>query len=258
MITQDFVASYFSSPKPRLFAHRGLAVSKPENTLDAFREALEAGADYIESDIQITSDGQAVLCHDADLASYGISDFEIAAHSLAELQNVDLGKSAQISTLKEALSSFPEARFNLDLKTPLAIEPTVKVLNELEAKSRVLIASFRHSTLRKLRGIDPEIVTSASQREVAVALLLHYTGLGNFMKKYLRSVAALQIPDSFLGINLAAKRWINSVKKSGTEIHFWTINDPERARDLLVAGADGIVTDRTDLIFKMFQESQLR
>lgn len=258
MKSNSFATSYFSSDKPRLLAHRGFAISYPENTLAAFKAALEVGADYIESDIQVTSDGEVVLCHDPDLASYGIKDFIISEHTFAELQAIKIGESSRISSLREILETLPNARFNLDLKTPLAITATVKILNDLNAKSRVLLASFQHSTLKNLRSVAPEIVTSASQKEVLQALLLHFLGIGKLMKRVLNKAIALQIPPSFAGINLASKRWIKAVKKSGTEIHFWTINDAETAKKLVALGADGIVTDRPDLIHEMFQETQLR
>ncbi|MBX3311382.1 MAG: glycerophosphodiester phosphodiesterase [Microbacteriaceae bacterium] len=258
MKINSFAASYLSSSKPRLFAHRGFAVYSPENTLEAFKAALKSGADYIESDIQVTSDGEIVLCHDPDLASYGIENFMISEHTFAELQAIKIGESSGISSLREILEKLPNERFNLDLKTPLAITATVKIINDLNAKSRVLLASFQHSTLKQLRNLDPEIVTSASQKEVVLALLFHFTGLGSLMKRILKNAVALQIPVSFAGINLASKRWIKAVKKSGTEIHYWTINDPEKAKQLIELGADGIVTDRADLIYEMFQKTQLR
>lgn len=250
--------AYLFSMKPRLFAHRGFAKQYPENTIGAFQDALSAGADYIESDIQLTNDGIPVLCHDPDLASYGIQDFTIADHSLAELQKQDIGHGQRISTLEEILNKFPDTHFNLDLKTPNAVSKTLEIIHKTKAQNRVLLASFQHTTIKKIRKANPEIVTSASQKEVIIALLLHRLGLGFLLSKVLKNVVALQIPAKFAGINLAGKRWIKAVQKSSTEIHYWTINDANEAKQLIDLGADGIVSDRTDLIFKMFQQTQLR
>ena len=109
--------------RPRIFTHRGLTFQgntqvADENTLTAFELALEAGADYLESDIQVTKDLVPVLFNDQDLKRLLGKKTLIADLTLAELKAVRLPFQGQIPTLSEALSKFPNAKFNLDIKTP--------------------------------------------------------------------------------------------------------------------------------------------
>ena len=110
--------------RPRIFAHRGLTYSgeiqvADENTLESFQLALAAGADYLETDIQVTKDKIPVLFHDTDLKRLVGKKTLIADLTLSELKQIRLPHSGQIPTLAEALTRFPEAKFNLDLKTCL-------------------------------------------------------------------------------------------------------------------------------------------
>ncbi|MEN9748889.1 MAG: hypothetical protein RLZZ603_1581, partial [Actinomycetota bacterium] len=131
----------------RIFAHRGLAIAADgtpldENTIPAFARALEVGADYIESDIQVSLDGVPVLFHDDTLARVSAVNSPVNRLTIEQIRAVILNHGGTIPTLAEALEAFPQARFNLDFKSVSSITAGCKVIIEHGAQARVLAASF--------------------------------------------------------------------------------------------------------------------
>ncbi|MDP3208845.1 MAG: glycerophosphodiester phosphodiesterase [Rhodoglobus sp.] len=238
---------FLSPALPRIFAHRGLALEAPENTLLAFANAIAVGAEYIETDVHATQDGVSVIAHDPDLKRVANRDVRVEQLSMPELRRIDLGYGQGFCTLAEALDGFPETRFNIDIKSRAAVEPTVRAILDLQAMDRVLVSSFdegrRAAAVRQLPGV----VSSASARRFAIALLAGKVGFSPAVNSALRGLVAVQVPERALGLRITTERMLARLHKAGVEVHVWTVNDPARMRELLHLGVDGIVTDRVDL-----------
>lgn len=245
------VSRYFAPARPRVFAHRGLAVDAPENTLLAFARAVAAGAEYIETDVHASSDGFSVVAHDPDLSRVAGTKSTVESLSMAELRGVDLGFDQGFCSLAEALDTFADTRFNIDIKVAAAIAPTVKAIRKANATSRVLVTSF--SDKRRLGAVRelPGVATSASARTFATALVAARAGNSRLTARALRGVSAVQVPERALGISVTTRRMIERLHAAGVEVHIWTINDPARMRNLLELGVDGLVTDRADLALEV-------
>jgi glycerophosphoryl diester phosphodiesterase len=155
-----------------------------------------------------------------------------------------------VATLEEALERFPEARFNIDIKSSDAIIPTVTVVKNLGAEDRVLITSFSDKRRKKALAIMGNVATSSSAISYAVALVSLRAGLTGIAAYILRNIDALQIPEKSLGINASSQTMIARFKKLGILVYFWTINDSDLMVELVRRGADGVVTDRTDIAVK--------
>ena len=248
---------YLALARPRVFAHRGLAIEAPENTLLAFRKALALGLEYIETDVHASSDGVAVIAHDPDLARVAGRDYKVEARSVAQLRAVDLGHGQTFSTLAEALDAFPDARFNIDVKSIAAIQPTVDAIRQHRATDRVLVSSF--SEQRRRAAVDqlPGVATSTSAPRFVQALIAGKLGLKPIMAHALRGTVAVQVPEKALRLRVTTARMLEQLHSLGVEMHVWTINDPDRMRELLELGVDGIVTDRADLAMKVIAGSPL-
>jgi glycerophosphoryl diester phosphodiesterase len=248
------LTGFLSPAAPRIFAHRGLALDAPENTLLAFARAVAVGAAYIETDVQATADGVAVVAHDPDLTRLAGRADRIRSLTLAELQRIDLGHGQTFCTLAEALDGFPETRFNIDVKAAAAAEPAGATILKLGASDRVLVSSFderrRIAALRMLPGV----VSSSSARRFVVALLAGKVGLSPAVRRSLRGLVAVQVPERALGMSVVTERMIGRLHAAGVEIHVWTVNDPRRMRELLELGVDGIITDRVDLGLAVAEE----
>lgn len=243
---------YFSPAKPRIFAHRGLAepLNLDENTLAAFSAALEHGATHLESDTQATRDGHAVLLHDSDLTRVAGMQVKVSELELAQIKEIKLSNGGMIPTLEEALDHFPTAFFNLDIKTKLAIEPTISAIERTKAHARVLVSSFSNPIRKSaLKKFSAPVATSASASVALAAWLSHKVFFGAGLSQIVRDVDALQVPTKLGFIKFSDPSFIRRLQRANTEIHFWTINDPQQMKDLIQIGADGIVTDRVD-IFK--------
>lgn len=244
--------------RPRIFAHRGLTFqgAKPvadENTLKAFELALAAGADYLESDIQVTKDRVPVLFHDEDLTRLVGKKTRISDLTLTQLKTIELPHLGTIPTLEEALVAFPEAKFNLDLKTSEAETVGIEKILMLKAENRVLVSSFSDASRKRALANSPTpLATSAGSTKVLLSYLLARAGLEKSLAKQLVGIDALQIPVRLYGINFTHPNFLEKVLTLGVEVHYWTINDPKTMLELFTLGARGIVTDRTDLAVRTF------
>ena len=243
---------FYPTDAVRIFAHRGLAIAADgtpldENTLPAFARALEVGADYIESDIQVTLDGVPVLFHDDDLQRVAGVPSPIGKLTLEAVKAIPLEHGGQIPTLAEALEAFPSARFNLDFKSVSSITAGCRVIVEHGAQARVLAASFSDARGEAAAAKLPGVATSAGAMRTLRAILAHKIGAGILLGMAVDNVDALQIPTHQGRLRLDTKRFIANVKKHGAEVHFWTINDPAEMKRLVALGANGIVTDRADI-----------
>lgn len=244
--------------RPRIFAHRGLTFQgdksvADENTLKSFDLALMAGADYLESDIQVTKDKVPVLFHDDDLTRLVGKKTKVSDLTLSQLKQVELPHSGKIPTLEEVLVEFPEAKFNLDLKTPQAESVGIQTILRLKAENRVLVSSFSEaSRKRALASTSTPLATSAGSSKVLLSYLLARAGMEKALAKQLVAIDALQIPIRLYGIDFTHPKFLEQVLPLGVEVHYWTINEPKTMLELFALGAHGIVTDRADLAVKTF------
>jgi glycerophosphoryl diester phosphodiesterase len=230
---------WFDGPLPRILAHRGLALDAPENSIDALRAAVAAGATHLETDVRATSDGVAVLVHDPALDD----GRAVADLSIAELREA----RPHVATLAEALAALPDARFNIDVKHQRAVAPTGAAIAATSAAQRVLLTSFSGLRRRAVLRLVPIAATSASSVGVAGVIAGLRLRTPALTHAALRRVQAVQIPERALRTDLAAPWSIAAMHAAGVEVHFWVVNDPIRMRELVARGADGIVTDRADL-----------
>jgi len=240
-------SQFLLPPGPRIFAHRGLSLEAPENTLLAFLKALSSGATHLETDVHVSLDGVAVLSHDPDLARVAGSTARVDQLTMAELRRVGLGAGQSFVSLAEALGAFPEARFNIDVKAPGAVEPTARAIRDARATARVLITSFSESRRRSVVGLLPGVATSASPSVLIKALLSSRIGLVWSARRVLRGFAAVQVPERYGRVRVVTPRFIRVMHAADVEVHVWTVNDPAAMSRLLDLGVDGIVTDRCDL-----------
>jgi glycerophosphoryl diester phosphodiesterase len=247
---------YFVKDKVVVLAHRG-GTNPTENTLEAFRVALAAGTDIIETDIQATKDGIAVLFHDDDLERLIGKTAKISDLDWSELAQVRLPGNTRIPSLRQALKEFPRAKFNIDVKAVNAISDLIAVVEELKAHDRVLVSSFSNKRrLEALKGFSKPVATSGSASVVLKVWL--YSLLvtpQRLIEKSLAGIGALQIPRRMSILRLDSPRFVSKVLATGTHLHYWTINDPKEILELASLGASGIVTDVPELAVQTLRKA---
>ncbi|WP_074034406.1 glycerophosphodiester phosphodiesterase [Exiguobacterium sp. AT1b] len=151
------------------FAHRGVMALQPENTMSAFRLALDAGADGIETDVHLTKDGELVLIHDESLERTTDGSGLVSSYTLDELRRFNAGvRSSQqevIPTLQELLELVrgESIRLNLEVKTDVLryVGIESRLLDTIDSlsidPSRILFSSFNHETVHRLKKMRPDI-----------------------------------------------------------------------------------------------------
>ncbi|MGK0722571.1 glycerophosphodiester phosphodiesterase family protein [Leucobacter sp. W1478] len=243
--------------RPRVIAHRGLVTAKlaaqgvVENTRAAMTAAVAAGARYLESDCRLTSDGEVVLFHDVDLARVCGDPRPVAAVSYRELTSFFADRGGLL-TLREAFEMFPEAHFNIDIKSKGVAEAAGRII--APHAERVLVASFadghRRAALQAVRsasgsGVRP--ATSPGRGALIRTLAALAAGQRKAAARALDGFDALQIPEKYGRVRVLTPRLIDLAESSGVEVHVWTVNDPAEMNRLFGMGVRGIITDRADL-----------
>lgn len=261
---------------PTVIAHRGGSVY-PENTLLAFEHSLQIGADVIEFDVHMTSDGHPVIIHDFTVDRTTNGEGAIDSFTLEEIKQLDAGyyytasdgshpfrnQGITIPTVKDVFEHFPKAYMNIEIKGqyptngPSQIEEKLwELIKAYNMEDQVLLASFDQKIIDRFNEFaNGEVALSGGRNEVTKFVLLNKFLLSGL---YVPKVDALQIPTKANPFNLADRRLIRSAEKLNMHVHYWTINDEESMRDLLHLGAHGIITDDPELLIEVMQELGLR
>lgn len=239
------------------FAHRGGSyhpeIEGLENTLAAFRHAVALGYDYLETDVHVTSDGVLLAFHDTVLDRVTDQEGAIGELTFEEVRRALVGGREQVPTLAQLFEEFPEARFNIDLKSDGAAAALAAFLAERAAWDRVLVGSFGRRRLREFRRLTGgRVPTSATPLDVVLFRFLPSGRLADRLTG--RTVAALQIPHRRGRLTVATRGLVRRAHAAGLPVHVWTVDDPDEIRELLDRGVDGIFTDRTDVLKDVLTE----
>jgi glycerophosphoryl diester phosphodiesterase len=224
----------------RLYGHRGAAAHHPENTMASFRAAIAAGADALETDVRLSSDGEVVVFHDAHGLRTCGDPRAVRACDWATVSTWDAGQGERPMRLTDLLDAFPDVFVNVDIKDylPDAAERTVEVVRRADALGRVGLGSFHTHVVRAIRRTGWEGQLALSIPEVAATRLLP-----ELLARGLVHGDALQIPVTWNGIRLDRPAFVARCHDLGLRVDYWTVDDPAEAVRLVRAGADGIVTN---------------
>lgn len=264
MISSVSVASQYPAlrgPFPLTFAHRGGAGLWPENTLEAFRGAVELGCSHLETDVRMTRDGAIVVMHDARLERTTDGSGEVSGFTLAELQRLDAGyrfspdgktfprrgQGLRIPTFAELVEAAPGVCFNVEIKErgpfdlPRAL---IELIERQGVTERIIVAAERHELARDFRRQSAgRIPTSASRRECLQFWLASRARLTGFLKL---PYQALQIPVRVSNATLVTPELLDAAHREGLAVHVWTIDDAAEMHRLLDLGVDGLMSDYPD------------
>jgi glycerophosphoryl diester phosphodiesterase len=250
----------FYLDRPLNFAHRGASHEAPENTLAAFLYAIELGADGIEFDIQLSSDGEPVVIHDFSLEATTNGSGPVHDKTLAELKALDAGRhfdpafaGQRIPTLQEVIDAVGQRLLlNIELKTATVRDDglTAAVVHTIEENhllDRVIISSFNPLALRRVRQLNPWIPMG----------LLYAPDLPVPLRKpWLRRLIRFDaLHPHYAMVNGEYVHW---AQKQGYRIHTWTVDDPGDMWQLMRWGVDLIITNRPDLLRQVLLAGQGR
>lgn len=242
------------------FAHRGGAyhpeIEGLENTLAAFRHAWELGYRYLETDVHATRDGVLLAFHDTVLDRVTDQKGEISRLTYGDVQRALIGGRECVPTLAQLFDEFPDARFNIDIKSAGAVRPLVDFIEARDAHDRVLVGSFSPRNLNTFRRLSRgRVATSAHPLEVVAYLLVPSGRLADRLTR--GRPQALQIPHRRGPLVLAGRRLVARAHSAGKQVHVWTIDDPAEMHALVEQGVDGLMTDRTDILRDVLRQRGL-
>jgi glycerophosphoryl diester phosphodiesterase len=256
------------------FAHRGGAGLWPENTLQAFRGAVELGCSHLETDLRMSRDGEIVLMHDATLERTTNGAGAVSSLTVAELKRLDAGyhfspdgqtfpargRGHVIPTLADVVTALPGVHLNVEIKErgrPDLPRALVDFIERHDLAKRIIVAAERHDLLEDFRrSSHARVATSASRRECLSFWLGSRLGVTGVMPiRY----QALQIPvmaGHFMGrsVPFLTPRLLRAAKRRGVAVHVWTIDDPGEMHRLLDAGVDGLMSDYPDRLLDAVHE----
>jgi glycerophosphoryl diester phosphodiesterase len=222
-------------------AHRGASGHAPENTLAAFRRAVELGASFIETDLQLSRDVHFVAIHDETLERTTSGTGPVHERTLAELRQMDAGSwfgsdysGEKIPTLEEVLefARQKDVVFYLELKPCAAWgaeHALVGALRQAGEIARAVVLSFDGGTLGMLRKLEPTLMTGL------LAESMSDDPIGTAVKVGARQLAVRG--------DLVTPALLAEARKADLQVVSWTINHPAHMRALADAGVDGIITD---------------
>lgn len=236
--------------RPLIIAHRGASKIAPENTMPAFKKALDMHADGIELDVQLTRDGHTVVIHDFDIKRTSNGEGLVSSFTLDELRSFDFGSwfshdyaGVTIPTLEEVLELLQPKNtlLNIEIKNgPVFYNDIEKLVADQVMKynmqDRTIISSFNHYSLVTIKEYCPAISTG----------ILYVAGLYKPWE-YAASVGADAIHPSFYNI---VPEVMKGCLENGIRVNPYTVDDPELIRKIAAAGVSGIITNVPDIALK--------
>ena len=245
--------------RPRVIAHRGFSGAAPENTMAAFGKAIEIGADMIELDVLLTSDGELIVIHDDTVDRTTGGEGRVASFTLEEIRRLDAGSwfspefsSERLPTLAEVLDLVRgKILLNVEIKTEAVtdrteggiVEKVVRLVNEMGMRGEVVISSFDARAVRQARELDATFRTAVLYNDNA------QSG---------QSPAAIVRDLDANGFNMSRRQVDADIVKechaAGFPVAVYTVNDLETMKEMIGIGVDALFTNQPDIMKKLVEE----
>lgn len=237
-----------------VIGHRGASGYAPEHTMPSYDLAMKFGVDYIEQDLQMTSDGVLIAMHDPTLDRTTNGHGEVIKHTIAEVKALDAGSwykpefaGTRVPTLREIFETYGQnANYYIETKNPEEApgmeEALLALIDEFGLRDgavrrwQVLIQSFSRESLMKIRGMDPELplIQLIEKRHYSH----HIRGELDIIKTY-----AVGIGPARTSVDAEL---VTAVHAHGLHIHPYTVNDEAEMRRLIELRVDGMFSDYPD------------
>jgi glycerophosphoryl diester phosphodiesterase len=237
-----------------IVAHRGASGHAPENTIEAFRMAVEMGADAVETDVHLTADGQLALIHDETLDRTTDRGGRVADLTMGDIAAADAGhaferggehpyrrKGLRVPTLPQLLEWLPDSvGLVVEIKARAAVDATIDALRDhpIRDGDRLQLISFDEGALARARELDPDIATGY--------LLVPGDSIERGLEYAVHNGHAAVHPwEGDLGLNPLPI--LQQALAYGRRIGCYVVNEPDRMQELAAFGLWGFVTDYPDV-----------
>jgi glycerophosphoryl diester phosphodiesterase len=245
--------AFLDAPAPLAIAHRGGAIEHLENTMPAFQACVDLGYRYLETDVRVTADGVLVAFHDPTLERVTDRSGRVEHLPWSEVARARIGGREPILRLEDLLGTWPDVRFNLDIKAAGVLAPLVRVVRRLDIADRICLGSFSDARIAAARRLfGPAVCTALGPRGVAALRLSSYSPRAAGLVRIQAGCA--QVPLQLGGRALVDERFVAAAHERGLQVHVWTVDDPEECATMLDLGVDGIMTDRPAMLRELLEK----
>ena len=226
----------------KVLGHRGAPAYEPENTLASFKKAIELGVDQIELDLRFSKDSKLVVIHDEKLDRTTNGKGLVREFTLTELKKLDAGKGEKIPTLQEVIDLIRDKGIflQIELKESNMQRHLLDLIQKNNLEERVMVISFLHEELRKIKELNPNIKTGILIGQKSIDPL-----------ERLRQVRADAISMRHTLVN---KRLVERLHQNNIELTVWVVNEPRDVRRAVDLGVDIIGTDKPDLVISQLND----
>lgn len=234
-------------------AHRGASADYPENTLLAFRRAVEQGVDMIELDVQLTRDGELVVLHDETLERTTSGRGAVRDLTYAELGTLDAGRGEKIPLLGEVCALLRPTAVRLcveikgagDADSCAIAEATVGLLERLDESDRAVVSSFSPAALQRIRALSNRL-----------PLLLDPSPQDGSLQPFeiRRQALAAGATSVSYDVRYLSRAICDEMRLSGLALWVWAPNEADEVRRVLAWGVDGVMTDRPAVLNAVLSE----
>lgn len=235
------------SKRTEVWAHRGASGYAPENTIEAFRIAVEMKADGVELDVQLSKDGEIVVVHDEALERVSGIPVYVRDMAFAELKELNVSRHfsgfhpTRIPRLAEVLEELKGTglKINIELKTGICFYPgieekTAELVKGMEMEKRVIFSSFNHKSAVKMKRLCSKSETGFLVSDVLV-------DAASYAKEY--GADALH-PACH---HMQDEELIARCHENGIAVNLWTVNNCDEMKKYCIMGADAIITNYPDI-----------
>ena len=236
------------------FAHRGANQLAPENTHAAFQIAYDLGYRIIETDAQSSSDGVLYCFHDDHLQRTTGDPRKFEDVHSQDIDQLRINGTHPIPRLAELFEAFPEAYFNIDVKSWAATDPFIALAISINVCDRICVGSFSQ---RRIEAVTSSVLQNPPARSL---------GTGGVVEFYLKHLLnhrgnikanCAQLPMTYFGVKLITPKTLAYARSKGLKIHVWTINQADEMQNLIDLGVDGIMTDDCVLLKSILKKNGL-
>jgi len=230
-----------------VIAHRGASRDRPENTISAFDEALDQGADALELDLQFSRDGVPVVYHNKTLARAGGGRRRVARRDLRQLRQLDAGFKFALEFQGQTIPTLAEVLERYGQRTRLLLEVKIRETDPDRSRELMravigLIRGYEVAESVQVLSFDYELLIEAADLVPGVGRVLNIRPgplLDDALGARLTALSALSADVRSLTPDFAA-----AVDRAGCPLYVYTCNSARRVRAALNAGAAGIMSDR--------------
>ena len=239
----------------KVWAHRGASGYAPENTIPAFKLAVEQKADGVELDVHLSSDGKLMVIHDETVDRTSNGTGRVVDMTCQELKKLDFSngmpgyKDVRIPTLKEVYGLLKNTNLtiNVEIKCDVVIyygiwDKVIELEREMGMQGRIIYSSFNHYSLLKVRRLDPNAVCG-----------LLYDAMLYQPWDYARQLGVQALHPHFSEPTFVTGE-VEAAHRLGLSVNVWTVNEEADLRRMAEMGCDGIISNYPDVALRVLRE----